>query len=81
MSDCNCKNSGGVVYKALILALLLLNTFFIGSMWCAAVKSGGCPVGKGAYCPLGMDKGGAKICPITGKVLSAPEATGTPVAK
>ena len=56
-------------FRILVLVLLLVNTFFIGSMWCA-MKCGSCANKSGKICPL-ESKAKGKICPITGKVLQA----------
>ena len=46
---CSCKAG-----KWLVMLILLLNTFFLGGIWCAVTK--GCAT-KG------------KICPVTGKMM------------
>ena len=70
MSD-ECK--GKKLFKGFVIILLLMNTFFIGSIWYTMSSCGG-GLGKSAFCPLGS-KGSGKICPLTGKNLSAGSGT------
>lgn len=51
-------------FKITVIALLVLITFFVGSIWCALT----CQAGGGMkFCSF--KKGGQMICPITGKTL------------
>lgn len=52
MSECK---SG--CYKWLVIIILLVNTFFIGSIWCS-LKC------KTNVCPLGKVMSGSKMCPL-----------------
>lgn len=61
MDETNKKCCG--FWKSFLVIILLLNTFFIGSIWCTLKYGYG---GKASFCPFGM-KG--KVCPITGKSL------------
>ncbi len=54
---CNCGKFG-----LWIIILLLINTFFIGSIWCKMVMQ--CKTSKCSW-----SKSGSKICPLTGKNL------------
>lgn len=57
------KNSQ--LFKGFVVILLLMNTFFIGSMWCSMQSCGE------KICPLSGSKKDGKICPLTGKTLDA----------
>ena len=57
-------------FKVIIVVLLALNTYFIGSMWCAmqcGMTGSKCPFKK--ICPWTGKGSYGKICPITGKTL------------
>lgn len=60
MNGKNCN-----AYKLIIVILLLINTFFIGSIWCKLVMQ--CSDKK--FCPITKDKS-VKMCPLTGKSLN-----------
>ena len=58
---CNC-GCGSKFLKWFLVVILLLNTFFIGSIWCSMK----CGYGKNSFCPF---SGKAKVCPISGKTM------------
>ena len=57
--------------KGVIITLLILNTFFLGSIWCKVVVQS-----NGGVCFLGKSKVG-KFCPLTGKPISKNTAVRT----
>ena len=59
------------LFRTFVVILLLINTFFIGSMWYTMQTCGGS--GKGIFCPWSKSSG--KICPLTGKFLGKGSAT------
>ena len=56
-------------FRIIVVLLLLVNTFFIGGIWCAMTYQT-CGYKKASFCPLSKKTMG-KICPITGKQLQA----------
>ena len=66
--DKKCETKCCGFFKWFLVALLLLNTYFLGGIWCAITH--GCKMGdgKGSFCPF-HKMGSNKMCPITGKML------------
>ena len=56
-------------FRAIIVILLAINTFFIGGIWCAMTYQG-CGYKKVSLCPISQKMTG-KYCPITGKKLES----------
>jgi len=60
-------------FRFLIIIILGINTFFIGSIWCKLKCSTCFSHDKSKFCPW-TAKGSAKICPITGKPLETSDS-------
>lgn len=54
-------------YRFIVVILLLINTFFIGSMWFAFFDCKS--YNSNIFCPTSKYKTNIKVCPLTGKTL------------
>ena len=55
------------IYKLLVILLLTINTYFLGSIWTILMYQS-VYTGRKSYCPFKTAHAG-KMCPITGKPL------------
>lgn len=63
-----CETKCGGFFKWVFIALLLLNTYFLGGIWCALTHGCMTGYGQGSFCPFSRKDSG-KMCPITGKMM------------